>query len=141
MMSPSPRTWTRSTPFIFVILFEIYGIQSQSDLCVWDRTNENSTHINGQYIYNANGDGYAFYEKIDAECANNTQYVYKEPNIWRIGPIFGSTTDYTATCADAINHDSPEDCQSWSVESISSFYISNDMIRCHSHYSNQHFTP
>ena len=93
-------------------------VHSQSDLCVWDGTNENCTHINGQYVYNANGGGQAYYEKIDEDCANNTHYVYMAPSIWRIGPVLGSSSDYIATCADAAYVDSPEDCQSWSVESL-----------------------
>eukprot|EP01084_Bolivina_argentea_P174558 302355_1 len=89
----------------------ILSTTSQSDVCIWNRAETSTTHINGLYAFNSNNGGASYYEKIDTECADNTVFLYLANNTWHIGETLESTTDYIAICNDTyVEH--PTDCGS-----------------------------
>ena len=52
------------------------------DYCIWGRTQDATTYVNGLYKYTANPGSLAYYEKIDTNCPSNHLFLYQASGKW-----------------------------------------------------------
>ena len=96
---------------LFILTAIVHG---QSDVCIWGRTDETTTFLNGLYVYTVTQTDYVYYAKVDPNCDDNTLYLYVKAGKWSIGQTVDGST-LIASCSSDTHSADPADCDEWEV--------------------------